>query len=456
MEARLFKSSYSLPLPDGARIVTRKGVKFAKYQDKRGRPNEARLTKTGKILFEVKDWHIRFKDHLGIRHTIRGFTDRAATESLDSRVQSIISCRTNSRALDADLLTYIKNLPDEVRAELTATGLLEGLKMPTKSLQEYVADFADYMTRRERNPKHIREVSGNLTRIFDKCGFTRWADISKDTLSRYLDGRRMGGKGISKRRYNTLLRTVKLFCNWMVKEGWANISPVYYAEGLDHPQTDPRHARRVLSLDELGTFLDATLQGPDKYGLSGYERNLIYRVGIETGMRKSDFKRLRVGDCDFDGAKIRIEAGRTKNKTLSDVYLRKQTALELQQYTANKLPDVPVFHIPDKTEKMIQFDLANTAIRDDKGKEVVPAIPYIKNGEFFDFHSLRHQHASITALNQDISETTRMAMSRHKTPAMVRHYSHSDEQVIRRALEKMPDLRISSQKKRPTGTEKSC
>ena len=34
---RLFRPSYSKPLPVGSKIISRKGVKYAKYQDKAGR-----------------------------------------------------------------------------------------------------------------------------------------------------------------------------------------------------------------------------------------------------------------------------------------------------------------------------------------------------------------------------------------------------------------------------------
>jgi integrase len=281
-------------------------------------------------------------------------------------------------------------------------------------------------------------------------------------LKNYLDSKRDNGKGISKRRYNAILGKVKFFCKWMVKQNKQNgnlnaISPVEYMDGLDNPQTDSRHPRRALELDDFRRFLEAALTGPEKFGLTGRERNFIYRFATETGMRKIDFNRLRVQDCDFKNNKITIAAGRIKNKQDSEIFLKPTTAVELKQRCANKLPNAKVFHLPDKTSKMIQFDLANTVVKDAKSKVIVKAIPYKdNNGRFFDFHSLRHQSASLFGMNPETPESVRQKLTRHKSPEMARHYTHAFEYEQRRAIEALPDLTQLSQQTQAqtkTGTD---
>lgn len=77
-------------------------------------------------------------------------------------------------------------------------------------------------------------------------------------------------------------------------------------------------------------------------------------------------------------------------------------------------------------------------------------------GEYFDFHSLRHQTASLLAMNPDTSETVRQAAMRHLTPAMTRKYSHAFEDEQREAIEALPDLlqpSRESQRAVRTGTD---
>ena len=106
---------------------------------------------------------------------------------------------------------------------------------------------------------------------------------------------------------------------------------------------------------------------------------------------------------------------------------------------------------------MVKYDLANTAVKDASGNEVMPAIPFVdESGEYFDFHSLRHQCASILAMNPDTPEAVKQKAMRHKTPEMTRHYSHTFETQQRKAVESTPDLTqpsMESQTAAKTGTD---
>ncbi len=406
---RIFKPTYSKQLPEGAKILRRKSGKFVKFKDKKGHTKEARLTKSGdKILCETGHWHIKFVDNLSIRRELKAYTFEQATQRLADRIQQLLNCKANNQAVDSELQKFIEQLPVKIRNELIGFGLLSGKSTATgKLLTEHIEDFKDYLTKKERGQRHIKAVTWTLKRIFRDCDFTTWTDISAEVLKNYLDDKRDGGKGISKGRYNNVLKMIKHFCRWVVKkqkqdDNLSATSPVEYLDCLDNQQTDSRHPRRALELDDFRRFLDAALTGPEKLGLTGRQRNFVYRFAVETAMRKIDFNRLRVRDCDFDKHKINIQADRIKNKQKSEIYLRQTTTIELKQYCANKLPDAKVFHLPHKTAELIRFDLANTAVKDSSGKVIVPAIPYKdKDGSYFDFHSIRHQSASLFAMNND-------------------------------------------------------
>ena len=461
---RIYKPSYSRPLPKGASKFTPrsgkfKGVRLVEFKDRNKHTQTERLTKDGKkILVETKLWHIAFDDNLGIARDLKCYTDRQATQLLADNIQKLLNFKASNQPLSNEMQEWIEQVPSSIRDELIQFGILEAQHADIgKPLSEHIAEYVDHLAKKERDPRYVHEVECSLNNVFAACSFTTWTDISATRLRDYLDELRDAGKGVSKRRYNSLLGSAKSFCRWMVRQQKASSSPIQFLEGMDNQQTDPRHPRRALELNEFKRFLEAALAGPKLYGLTGYERNLLYRFATETGLRSVDIRRLRVKDFDFSGRKINIKAGRTKNKDNATVYLKPATAAELQQYCRNKLPNAPIFYVTDKTAPMIRFDLANTAVKDAGGKELVPAIPYQdEHGEYFDFHSLRHQCASLLGMNPDTPEAVRQQAMRHKTPAMTRHYSHTFEDQQREAIESMPDLTQPSRESQAaarTGTD---
>ena len=433
---RVFKTQYTKPLPPGATIFTPrsgkdKGIRFAKFTTKRGQSKTERLTKDKKgILVETKLWSIEFEDSIGIKRRLKAYTDKAATEALGRTIQNLLNCRATSTPLSAELQKSITQMPTAIRDELIRFGVLEARQKDVdKPLSEHITDYTSNLRKKERDERYVCEVGYTLNDIFEKCGFVTWSDISAARIRDYLDDLRDSGKGISKCRYNALLGCVKSFARWMVRQQNALSSPVEYLDGMDNPQTDKRHPRRVLDLNELRRFLEAARTSKETiFGLSGYERNLLYRLAIETGMRSVDLRRLRVKDINFAERKIMIKAARIKNRTDADVFLKPATAAELRQYCKNKLPSAAVIYVTDKTVEQVKHDLANAGI------------PYEKKGEYFDFHALRHQTASLLAMNPDTSETVRQAAMRHLTPAMTRKYSHAFEDEQREAIEALPDL----------------
>ncbi len=85
---RIYKPTYSKPLPEGAKILRRKSGKFAKFKDKKGHTKEARLTKSGdKILCETSHWHIKFEDNLSIVRELKAYTYEQSTKDLSIKIQ---------------------------------------------------------------------------------------------------------------------------------------------------------------------------------------------------------------------------------------------------------------------------------------------------------------------------------------------------------------------------------
>jgi hypothetical protein len=60
--ASIFRRTYKRPIPSGAEIVTRKGQRFARWKDKRGRTKSAPLDEAGEqIVLEYRQWYIEYE-----------------------------------------------------------------------------------------------------------------------------------------------------------------------------------------------------------------------------------------------------------------------------------------------------------------------------------------------------------------------------------------------------------
>ena len=132
---RVFKPTYSKPLPEGAKIVSRKNGNFVKYQDSRGHKTEARLTKSGdKILLETAHWHIEFADNQGIRRHLKAFTLERASKRLADKIEDLLSCSQKNRAsASRGLITRSKQAHTASKSKLSrlATAIKRASKEPS-------------------------------------------------------------------------------------------------------------------------------------------------------------------------------------------------------------------------------------------------------------------------------------------------------------------------------------
>jgi integrase len=77
----------------------------------------------------------------------------------------------------------------------------------------------------------------------------------------------------------------------MVKHQRALTNPIAHLEPLN-VKADRRRDRRALSVDEVKRLLNATAEGPDRYGTTGPERRLLYWLALEMGLRSNELRSL--------------------------------------------------------------------------------------------------------------------------------------------------------------------
>lgn len=442
---RVYKPQVTKPLPEGAEIFTNKGKKLVRFKTKRGKTIEGHLTKSGdRVRTECTRWCIEFQDNLDISRRITAFTNEQASRQLAGKIEWLLSLQ--GQPLPNELNRWLGNLPLRIRDKLVEFGILDGtLTTAGKKLNEFIDEFGEYLTTKERTAQHIKNSVKTLKRIFKACEFTTWTDISASRLKNYLDELRDGGDGISKVTYNLRLASAKQFCRWMteVKKA-ATHSPLECLKGLDRPDTDKRRPPRALGLEDFIKFLTAAKNAQARFGLTGYQRYLVYRLAGEVGLRACEIGRLSVKDVDIKNLTITIEATSSKHRETDVLPLRSGLAVELEDYVANKTPSTKVFGdwAYSKAAKMVKKDLE------------AAKIPYIVNGEYFHFHAIRHTFCTLLARDPNISESVKRSLTRHKSAAMFDRYTHIALHDERSAINRLPDFTQPTPKEqKATGTD---
>jgi len=223
----------------------------------------------------------------------------------------------------------------------------------------------------------------------------------------------------------------------MVKSYYASESPVRHLTKLD-TELDRRRKRRAATPDEIRKLLQTTASGTERFGMSGYERALFYKLAVETGLRKNELRTLKVSAFDFDNYTVTVETYYSKHRQEDVLPLRKNTAVELKSYLANKPLKAKAFSATDKTGDMIRADLTEAKI------------PFTRDGKVLDFHALRHTF--ITDLRM-VPTSVRQSLARHRSSAMTDRYTHTNLHDERAAIESLPETSIEKQRAVKTGTD---
>jgi len=377
--------------------------------------------------------------------------------------------------MDPVLTRWITTLSPRLREKLVEFGILDASKVAAleplvKHLDGEIdaagrvtfLGFRQALTAKGASAAHVDLVASRAKKVVEGCGFVFWSDISASKVMAFLDGLRAdrtdkkgnARRGISAQTFNFYLAAFKQFCRWMVRDGRVSESPVTHLSGLN-VKTDRRHDRRALSVVELRWLLDTVRNGPKRSGVTGPERAMLYRVAVETGLRRGELASLTRASFDLDPKHptVAVEAGYSKHRRRDVLPLRPDTAADLCEFLACKLPDAHAFNVPvDKHESVDVFraDLAAgraawlekaATAEERKQREATSFLMYVDAaGRFADFHSLRHTCGSLLAAS-GVHPKVAQSIMRHCTIDLtMSKYSHVFAGQEADAVAALPDL----------------
>ena len=390
------------------------------------RKRKVRLVSGKTVIKQSAKWHVKYVDADSIERRVPAYKDKIASQQLAAKL--------------------------EKEAELAREGVIDRYKEHRETpLAEHLEDFKKSLSARSNTEEHVMQTVQRVKKVIEGCRFATWNNIQASKVQSYVASLRDGKNGIGASTFNCYLKAAKQFCKWMVQDRRASESPIEYLKcETVRKVVDEEHPRRALEIDELRRLLEVTKAGGKRFGMTGYERYLLYRLSAETGLRAKELRSLKVCSFDFDNLIVRVSGANTKNKREAVQPLRLDTAEELKRFFSDKMPNLRAFggtckKLTNRTAEMLKADLADADIS------------YVVNGLYFDFHALRHQTGMLLVASGVHPKVAQSIMRHGDINLTLSRYSHTLTGQEAKAVEAMPDLSLpSSEKQIATGTDDKC
>ncbi len=391
-------------------------------------------------------YYVSWVDHTGQRQTRSAkTTDKATAERIGAK-------------LEADAALRREGVIDPT---LDAIG-----KESQRSIESHLADHESKLRVANRTEKHVASTTKFIRWIAEHAGFKIASDISADGVNRYVG--KLRDEGRAARTIQAHLNAIKAFTKWLTEHHKLPRDPLSSVK-KPNPKADRRRERRMLLPEEWRRLEMATEAGPERYGMTGGERLLLYGTAIQTGLRSNELRSLTRGRLYFDADPpyVTCKAGSTKNKKDARQYIQPELAADLKAHIATKAPKAPVFSLPHESNlaRMLRDDLAEA--RKDWLKEA-KADPqkYAQRqqsdfladtnheGEITDFHSLRHTCGAWLSMTGAHPKVVQTVMRHQSITLTMDTYGHLFPGQEADAVGRMRELLIAPPEAlRATGTD---
>ena len=383
---------------------------------------EYRDRKTGEKKSSSK-YHISFKDHHGVMRRVVAYptsVGAARSQALGAKIESLVSSRGTNEMLSLDMQRWIETMHPDLLKKLAGWDIVDSRKMAAlKPAEEHVDDWQIELEAKGNTQHRVNVAVSRARLMLEEMCIDYLTDIQASDVQRFMNDQRKAGK--APRTINGYLQAFKQFCKWAVQEGRLSQSPVEHVQALSL-NGDIRRKRSVFSIDELNQLIEHTAQSEDRYKIRGFERAMLYRFAVETGYRANEIRALKVRDFELceDMPVVKLAGKHTKNRNDAVLPLRADTAECLAELFEGKSPSEAAFNLPSKYNmaKMLRAD-AEAAGLETEGED----------GSRVDFHSLRHQSATLHCMSGTNLKVAQKLM-RHSDPKLTMgvytHQSASD------------------------------
>ena len=471
--ATVFRKTYTKPLPENAEVRRRKGECLARWKDAKGRARTARVTNgrdgSQRIRIEATTFTAKYRDGNGIV------------------LEESTGCRTKDGALA--VLKTMLGRSEQVRSGLLTNEECVIADHQASPLSTHFEAFLDYKQAAGVTPVRIKTLRQRFEQVSAACHWRKLSDLGGDPLVGWLVARVADDMSAGSR--NGYREACVVFGNWCRQTHRLAENPFINVPKADQ-RIDQRRKRRSLTEAEIESLVKVARQRPLLEALTirrgprrgrpeasvrpetkqrllelGWERALIYKTLVLTGLRKGELASLTVGSLRLDAKKPYAVLAPANEKTRrgSDIPLRADLVGDLAEWLNHKLivaqeaarrrntpvpvrlpADEPLFRVPAGLVRILDRDLKLAGIpkRDELGRTI-------------DVHAMRHTFGTHLSKGNIGQRTTQAAM-RHSDPRLTANvYTDPHLLDVAGALDVLPRLDLSgihgSSRERATGTD---
>ncbi len=468
----VYKQSVTRKMPDGATISNKS--RRANLKELRKNPNQATVVES------VASW----RDRTGKRQTgllvdgvdglqrvrVEAQTYTAKFRDGNGIVQVVpTGCREKQPALS--VLDELMHRAELVKAKILTSDQAKIADFQNTLLTVHIEEYVSHLKARNVDVNRTNTTKTRLIESCEGCGFRFLNGLNADKLHKWLSSQLSStGRNMSAAVFNGYVQIWVSFGNWCIgkriggKRSNMNgdkrlVANPFEGMGKLDEQADRRRKARALTETELVSLLEAAKRrpvedalmvrkGPNKGELiaklsderrselekTGYERALIYKTAILTGLRFNELQTLKVGDVSFGEVPfIKLQRKNEKNKKGSTVALRSDLAVDMKAWCEGKVNVDLVFNVPKGLLRILNRDLKAADI---------PKID--SEGFVVHVHALRHSfgtHLSIAGVSPRVAQ----AAMRHSNISLTMN-TYTDARLLdtSAAVESLPSLPLGS------------
>ncbi len=404
----------------------------------------------------TKKFYLDFFTPDGIRHRLPLFTDKRASEAFGRRIEELCGLQTAAITPGPELQRWFDCLPLKLLEKLVSWGLVSNQRIAAGNLlSEHLQDWRGALLAGGCTAEYADLKTNRARTIFERCGFRTFVDVSgskiqletaklkrtvQKRIKKKLQTVELGP--VSGQTKNYYLQACRQFTYWMVRDRRAGENPLQYLKPQNN--IEQTYRRRALEPYEVMLLLEATEAAGPRFGMDGYQRALLYRLAIESGLRAGELRSLTVFSFDFQANTVNVRPEDTKNRKGATLPLRADTAERLKSFLAGKLPNTKTFCLPNpgNMSRMIRSDLVAAGIEPKNDRGIV------------DFHSLRHTFGTLLAAAGVHPKTAQTLMRHSDINLTMSRYTHTLIGQESRAVESLPDFsKLARQSQKKTGTD---
>src|SRR5262245_59063593 len=194
----VFKKTVTKPLPTGAEIFSRKGLRLARWRDSKGKTRTARVT-TGKdgserITIESSTYYAKYRD--------------------GGRIVRVVPTGCKDETAARSVLADLERRAELVRANVITSNENEVANHQTTSLASHLAAFEAYLRAKNLTDVYRQNTRRYLDQLAAACEFLRLTDVRREAFEAWLVTKI--DSGVSARTRNANQEALTAFCNWCV------------------------------------------------------------------------------------------------------------------------------------------------------------------------------------------------------------------------------------------------